>query len=126
MESTLHQGHKGKDYRDLVFQHIFGFGKLIHIGNLDLEHILDRILWLYRVWESNQVGSDKLGFQMDSGYKLYQDHMEMDYKDSLALAVVCFYNKIKIDLCSDKGYSIKIWWYTYSDYVIPTMKKIKI
>ena len=111
------------DYRDLVFQHIFGFGKLIHIGSLGLEHILDHILWLYRVWESTQVGSDRLGFQMDSEYKLYQDHMEMDYKDSLALAVVCFYNKIKIDLCSDKGYSIKIWWYTYSDYVKPTMKK---
>ena len=44
LESTLHPDHKEMDYRDLVFQHIFGFGKLIHIGNLDLEHILDHIL----------------------------------------------------------------------------------
>ena len=60
---------------------------------------------------------------MDSGYKLYQDHMEMDYKDSLALVVVCFYNEIKMDLYSDKGYSIKIGSYTESDYTKPTMKK---
>ena len=75
-------------YMGLAFQHIFGFDKHNHIGSLDLEHIQVCIQLWYLDLGLTHSCSDKLGFQMDLGCKLYLDHMGMDCKDSLALDVV--------------------------------------
>ena len=77
-------------YMGLAFQRIFGFDKHNHIGSLDLEHIQVCIqLWCLDLGLIRSC-SDKLGFQMDLGCKLYLDHTEKDCKGSLALDVVFY------------------------------------
>jgi len=75
---------------DLVCPHIFGFDKHIRIGSLDPERILVHILLWYLALELILACSDKSGCLMDLEYMLYQDRMERDCTNSLALVLVFF------------------------------------